>query len=163
MNRWWPPRESWTPERAELPDGHKHFGYYQREASRAIQGTAGQRWCNMDAQKVDEWFRVHLGKPRIITGFRMVSHEKGGYPEEYRVEIRQTSEENEPWTDYRVHSGPIDFQFPSPTRIVWIQVKIVKPSLDEQGVPYGWSISDIQVTEQILGRWLHTWKKLGMA
>ena len=157
MRRWWPwvGRESWSGECQRIHDDPQGDGHYERDPNRAFTRPLGQRWCNQRAQVKGEWYRIHISKPRMVSRVRF-NHgaDNGAFPKRYVVRIQER--EGASWVEINEFSGPIDVPFAPPRKILRFEVAIVEPYLDEKGVPYGWSIYDIEVTEVLLfGRMFH--------
>lgn len=159
--RWpWAWRDNWVPECTQLEDEDKNDNHF-RNPYRAIFGKIGERWSNKAPQTVGEWYSVTFSKELVINRVQMPPHERDGDPA--KTEIQVLNPDGKSWKPIRTCLGTIDVRFCSPITTKGVRAVIREPRMRPDGKPYGWSITDVKISEVLLPwlckRWTRTLQK----
>jgi hypothetical protein len=164
MHGIWPGREKWNAECLPPTPEEPNRDSPRVNPRVAFDKSLGLgRWSQMRQMEVHDYYRLDIGKPRILKRIKFKTETKNDlrYPKRYILEVS----ENDGGDMSKIgeeHDGPIDIELPKPQRIRIIKVTITKPMLDleaksDRGYP-AWSIYDICLTEVRLFR--RYWEKV---
>ena len=162
MFKLWPGREGWGADC--IPRGKGQMDDVRLEPNRAWQLGAGERWCQMREMRVDDYYKLDIAKPRVISQVKLVCKENS-YPEEFQLQIKENDEKG--WEIVKHYDskdgsvGSMNVVFDKPRKLKGLNFIITKPRLEpksEDGKSPAWSIFDIRLTEMRL--FGHFWKRV---
>jgi len=152
MLRLWPHREGWSADCNKNPPKHL-------DPNNAWRGGRATSWSQMREQKVNDYFYLHIKKPRVISRIRLCT-EGIRCPKRYSLEIRESDDKD--WMTLGQYES-LDVTLENPRRIAAIKWSIAEPRSEpwEDGAASGdsisypaWAIYDIELTEvRLFGRW----------
>ena len=150
MHKLWPHREGWS---GDCPKNSEH-----EPICNAWQGGQGTRWTQKREMRVDDFFRLYLGKSRVISRIKLLCEERERAPERYKLLTKSNPDAE--W-EYVGEFHDLDVRLPKPKTVVGVQWVITQPHdyiWPDTRLPSAWSIYDIRLTEvRLFGRW---WEKV---
>jgi hypothetical protein len=139
MSKLWPGREGWS---ADCPKDNVGKCL---DPDIAWRDPPNKRWCQMREMRKDDFYSLHIKKPRVITNVE-VKTEGDRYPIKWALEIKRTDDSE--WEKLCEREGLIEYTFEKPTKFIKLQLKIILPRLAPKGEMKSWCIYDILLTEK---------------
>jgi hypothetical protein len=141
--RWWP----WQGREAAQADARPN----DIPPALGWTGPRGNRWHTNRQARKNDWYRLDLGKPRVVRRVRVFPMTARQFPKRYALWV-QDSDTTESYLECETE-GPIDYVWNQPKRIVALEFRVVVPNEDERGDRRaGWSVSDVEIHESLLLR-----------
>jgi len=129
----WPSREGWS---ADCP---KDNPLHCLDPDIAWRDGPNTRWSQMRKQRKDDFYSLHIKKPRLVSRIEATSEETR-HPLKYRLEIKR--DDYSKWESLGEYCGPIKVTLEEPIRLVKLQFIVIEPHPSS-----GWCIYDILLTE----------------
>lgn len=148
MYKLWSSREGWSADCNKYPPNTCD------DPNKAWSGGKANRWSQMRKQLLNDFFLLHIKKPRVISRIKLYT-EDIRYPMKYSLEIRKNDKAD--WETLGKYDQ-LDVTLPQPRKIIAIKWSITEPRIE----PWGdkpdeypaWAIYDIELTEvRLFGRW----------
>lgn len=141
----WPSRGGWS---ADCPKDNDNC----LDPNIAWKEQPNIRWCQMREQRKDDFYSLHIKKPRLISKIEART-EDTRYPLKYRLEIKRNDDSE--WEDLGEYQRNISVSLKEAIKLVKLKFTITEPNPKS-----GWCIYDILLTEIRLRLFGWKWEKV---